>query len=181
MPPTPDRDPYYRLRHSAAHVMAQAVLELFPDGQIAIGPPIDDGFYYDFALSRPLTPEDLGDIEQRMRRIISERHPFVARVVSSDEARTLFTDQPFKLELIEGLSRGQSEDGSSADVGSVITTYRHDTFEDLCRGPHLAHTGEIPLDGFKLTSIAGAYWRGDEQPHASTHLRHGMAQQERAP
>ncbi|MBU6333606.1 MAG: threonine--tRNA ligase [Chloroflexi bacterium] len=163
MPPTPDRDPYYRLRHSAAHVMAQAVLELFPDGQIAIGPPIDDGFYYDFALPRPLTPDDLGEIEQRMRRIISGQHPFVARVVSADEARALFADQPFKIELIDGLSRDQHDDDPATDESTVITTYRHDTFEDLCRGPHLAHTGEIPTDGFKLTTIAGAYWRGDER------------------
>ena len=165
MPPTPDQDPYYRLRHSAAHVMAQAVLELFPDGQIAIGPPIDDGFYYDFALPRPLTPDDLGEIEQRMRRIISGQHPFVARVVGADEARALFAGQPFKIELIDGLAHGQHEhdDDASADERTVITTYRHDTFEDLCRGPHLAHTGEIPPDGFRLTTIAGAYWRGDER------------------
>jgi threonyl-tRNA synthetase len=143
--------------------MAQAVLELFPDGQIAIGPPIDDGFYYDFALPRPLTPDDLGEIEQRMRRIISGQHPFVARVVSADEARALFADQPFKIELIDGLSRDQHDDDPATDESTVITTYRHDTFEDLCRGPHLAHTGEIPTDGFKLTTIAGAYWRGDER------------------
>jgi threonyl-tRNA synthetase len=143
--------------------MAQAVLELFPDGQIAIGPPIDDGFYYDFALPRPLTPDDLGEIEQRMRRIISGQHPFVARAVSADEARALFADQPFKVELIDGLSRDQHDDDPATDESTVITTYRHDTFEDLCRGPHLAHTGEIPPDGFKLTTIAGAYWRGDER------------------
>lgn len=94
MPVNPQDDPYYRLRHSLAHVMAQAVLELFPEGKIAIGPPVEDGFYYDFDLPRPLTPEDLAEIEVRMRRIISGNHPFIYRVVTSEEARELFKDQP---------------------------------------------------------------------------------------
>jgi threonyl-tRNA synthetase len=161
MPVKPDTDPYYRLRHSAAHVMAQAVLEIFPEGKIAIGPPIEDGFYYDFDLPRPLTPDDLEEIEQRMRRIIAGRHPFVYRVVDPDEARSLFRDQPYKLELIEGLLHGQDEYGEQSGSGTVISTYKHDTFEDLCRGPHLEHTGQIPPDAFKLMSVAGAYWRGD--------------------
>jgi len=161
MPVKPDTDPYYRLRHSAAHVMAQAVLEIFPEGKIAIGPPIEDGFYYDFDLPRPLTPDDLEEIEQRMRRIIASRHPFVYRVVDPDEARSLFRDQPYKLELIEGLLHGQDEYGEQSGSETVISTYRHDTFEDLCRGPHLEHTGQIPPDAFKLMSVAGAYWRGD--------------------
>ncbi|MCS6841669.1 MAG: threonine--tRNA ligase [Roseiflexus sp.] len=161
MPVRPETDPYYRLRHSAAHVMAQAVLELFPEGKIAIGPPIEDGFYYDFDLPRPLTPDDLEEIEKRMRRIIAEKHPFVYRVVDPDEARALFRDQPYKLELIEGLLRGQDEYGEQGSSSTVISTYKHDTFEDLCRGPHLEHTGQIPPDAFKLMSVAGAYWRGD--------------------
>ncbi len=161
MPVKPDTDPYYRLRHSAAHVMAQAVLEIFPEGKIAIGPPIEDGFYYDFDLPRPLTPDDLEEIERRMRRIIAGRHPFVYRVVDPDEARALFRDQPYKLELIEGLLHGQDEYGEQSGSGTVISTYKHDTFEDLCRGPHLEHTGQIPPDAFKLMSVAGAYWRGD--------------------
>ncbi|MFO7166453.1 MAG: threonine--tRNA ligase [Chloroflexota bacterium] len=169
MPVSPDKDPYYRLRHSAAHVMAQAVLEIFPEGKIAIGPPIEDGFYYDFDLPRSLTPDDLEEIERRMRRIIAGDHPFIYRVVSADEARALFRDQPYKLELIDGLVQGADEygerskqaDASGDSGGVVISTYRHDTFEDLCRGPHLERTGQIPLDGFKLTSVAGAYWRGD--------------------
>jgi threonyl-tRNA synthetase len=163
MPVNPDSDPYYRLRHSAAHVMAEAVLELFPEGKIAIGPPIDKGFYYDFDLPRPLTPDDLSEIEQRMRRIIAGNYPFVYRVVSAGEARELFRDQPYKLELIEGLAQGQDEYGEAGSESTVISTYKHDTFEDLCRGPHLEHTGQIPPDGFKLLSIAGAYWRGDEK------------------
>jgi threonyl-tRNA synthetase len=163
MPVSPDKDPYYRLRHSAAHVMAEAVLELFPDGKLAIGPPIEDGFYYDFDLRRPLTPDDLQEVETRMRQIIKGDYPFVYHVVSADEARALFKDQPYKLELIEGLAKGQDEYGEvSAASGSVISTYKHDTFEDLCRGPHLNSTGEIPADGFKLLNVAGAYWRGDE-------------------
>src|SRR5262245_2138079 len=164
MPVSPDKDPYYRLRHSAAHVMAEAVLEEFPEGKIAIGPPIEDGFYYDFDLPRPLTPEDLAAIEERMRRIIKGDYPFQYRVVSADEARALFKDQPYKQELIEGLAKGQDEYGEQADGSSqVISTYKHDTFEDLCRGPHVERTGAIPADGFKLLNVAGAYWRGDEK------------------
>ena len=178
MPVSPANDPYYRLRHSVAHVMAQAVLEAFPDGKIAIGPPIENGFYYDFDLPRSLTPEDLEDIEERMRRIIRGNFPFERRVVSAEEARALFNDQPYKLELIDGLAKGADEYGEAVDAvdpsesaldaepgqpgGVVISTYRQDTFEDLCRGPHVDRTGQIPVDGFKLLSIAGAYWRGDE-------------------
>ncbi|KAB8144075.1 threonine--tRNA ligase [Chloroflexia bacterium SDU3-3] len=165
MPVTPQNDPYYRLRHSLAHIMAQAVLEEFPSGKVAIGPPIENGFYYDFDLPRPLTPEDLEQIEQRMRKIIKGNFAFERRVVSADEARELFKDQPYKLELIEGLARGADDNGEegagAAGEGAVITTYRHDTFEDLCRGPHVERTGQIAANGFKLMSIAGAYWRGD--------------------
>lgn len=161
MPVKPETDPYYRLRHSAAHVMAQAVLEIFPEGKIAIGPPIEEGFYYDFDLPRPLSSDDLEEIEKRMRRIIAGRHPFVYRVVDPDEARALFRDQPYKLELIDGLLHGQDEYGEQGSSSTVISTYKHDTFEDLCRGPHLEHTGQIPPDAFKLMSVAGAYWRGD--------------------
>ena len=171
MPVSSDKDSYYRLWHSAAHVMAEAVLELFPEGKIAIGPPIEDGFYYDFDLPRPLTPDDLPGIEARMRRIIKGDFPFQYREVSANEARGLFEDQPYKLELIDGLAHGQDEYG--ADLGmaegeqvrskTVITTYKHGTFEDLCRGPHLERTGQIAADGFKLLNVAGAYWRGDEK------------------
>jgi threonyl-tRNA synthetase len=157
-------DQLYKIRHSAAHVMAQAVLQMFPDAGIAIGPPIDDGFYYDFDLPRALTPDDLSEIEGRMRTIIAGKHAFIYREVSADEARQLFAGQTYKLELIEGLASGQNEYGESAK-GSMVTisTYRQDTFEDLCRGPHVANTSEIPADAFKLMSVAGAYWRGDEK------------------
>ncbi len=96
----------YKIRHSAAHVMAQAVLELFPDGKVTIGPPVENGFYYDFDLPRNLTPEDLEQIEKRMRQIVQAKHEFVKKVISADEARQIFKDQPYKLELIEGLEKG---------------------------------------------------------------------------
>jgi threonyl-tRNA synthetase len=165
-----DQEKLYRIRHSAAHVMAEAVLELYPEAKIAIGPPIDTGFYYDFDLGRDaegkprtFTPEDLEQIEKRMRQIISGKHSFVYREVSADEARALFHDQPYKLELIDGLAKGGIDEyGNEVDSKVVISTYKQDTFEDLCRGPHVEHTGQIPPDAFKLLSVAGAYWRGDE-------------------
>ncbi|NCC36673.1 MAG: threonine--tRNA ligase, partial [Chloroflexia bacterium] len=163
MPVDPNSDPYYRLRHSLAHVMAQAVLEIFPEGKVAIGPPIENGFYYDFDLPRALTPDDLSTIEAGMRQIVARDVPFLFREVSADEARQLFHDQPYKLELIDGLAQGLDEYGETAKGDTVISTYRQDTFEDLCRGPHLERTGQIDPAGFKLMSIAGAYWRGDEK------------------
>jgi threonyl-tRNA synthetase len=161
-----DQPDLYRIRHSAAHVMAQAVLEMFPDGKLAIGPPIEDGFYYDFDLPRSLTPEDLQKIEARMTEIIKENYPFIRREVSPEEARELFKHQPYKLELIEDiLSRGTDEYGNRLPEGQrpVLSTYRHDGFEDLCRGPHVERTGQIPADALKLLTVAGAYWRGDER------------------
>ncbi|MEZ4861439.1 MAG: threonine--tRNA ligase [Caldilineaceae bacterium] len=166
----PEKDQLYKIRHSAAHVMAQAVLELYPEAKIAIGPPIDTGFYYDFDLGkdengrpRTFSSEDLSTIEKRMRQIIGGRYPFVYREVTADEARTLFEDQPYKLELIAGLERGGVDEyGNETGEKPVISTYKQDTFEDLCRGPHVEHTGQIPPDGYKLMSVAGAYWRGDE-------------------
>jgi threonyl-tRNA synthetase len=153
----------YRVRHSAAHVMAQAVLEIFPDGKVAIGPPIESGFYYDFDLPRALTPDDLETVEKRMREIIQEDHKFARREVSADEARKLFSDQQYKLELIDGLEAGQEDEyGNKVEGDVVISTYKHDTFEDLCRGPHVESTGQINPDAVKLLSVAGAYWRGDE-------------------
>ncbi len=153
------------LRHSTAHVMAQAVLEAFPDGKIAIGPPIEDGFYYDFDLPRPLTPEDLEKIEARMREIVKGRHPFEYREVSADEARALFADQPYKLELIEDLAAGDTDEYGEPTSGEppIISVYTHDNFADLCRGPHLSDTGKIRPNAFNLLSVAGAYWRGDEK------------------
>jgi threonyl-tRNA synthetase len=164
------KDQLYKIRHSAAHIMAEAVLELYPEAKIAIGPPIENGFYYDFDLGRdehgkPITfqPDDLDKISKRMRQIIAARHPFVYREVSADEARNLFADQPYKLELIDGLARGEVDEyGNEVESKQVISTYKHDTFEDLCRGPHVDMTSQVPADSFELTSVAGAYWRGDE-------------------
>jgi threonyl-tRNA synthetase len=156
----------WKIRHSTAHVMAQAVRDLFPTGEakIAIGPPIADGFYYDFDLPRALTPEDLEKIEKKMRKVLSEDHQFLRRELSADEARELFQDQPYKLDLISGLEAGGFDEyGEPLDEETVISTYTHDDFEDLCRGPHVESTKAINPDAVKLLNVAGAYWRGDER------------------
>ena len=165
-----EKDLLYKIRHSTAHVMAQAVMELYPDAKLAIGPPIESGFYYDFDLGKdsdgkPLafSPEDLEKIEKRMRQIVAVKHEFNYRELSPDEARELFKDQPYKLELIDGLIEGDVDEyGAEIDETPVLSTYRQDTFEDLCRGPHVGDTSEIRPDAFKLLTVAGAYWRGDE-------------------
>jgi threonyl-tRNA synthetase len=164
------QDDLYKIRHSAAHVMAQAVLELYPQAKLGIGPPTSTGFYYDFDLGtdeagkpRTFTPEDLEEIEKRMRRVIGGQHPYEFREVSGEEAAELFADQPYKQELIAGLRQGQVDEmGEAVDAPVAITTYRQDAFEDLCKGPHVEHTGKIPGEAVKLLSVAGAYWRGDE-------------------
>ena len=154
----------YKIRHSAAHVMAQAVMEMFPDGKITIGPPVENGFYYDFDLPRNLTPEDLEQIEKRMRQIVQGKHEFKKTVISAEEAKKIFANQPYKLELIEGLEKGGLDEyGNPLKEKPEISIYQQDTFVDLCRGPHVASTKEIKQDAFKLMSIAGAYWRGDEK------------------
>jgi threonyl-tRNA synthetase len=156
-------DYLHKLRHSVSHVMAQAVLEKFPEAKIAIGPPIENGFYYDFDLPRSLTPEDLEEIEARMREIIAEGHDFVCHVVSEEEARQMFADQPYKLELIDGiLSGGVDEDGNPLTEAPELSIYTSGSFTDLCRGPHVENTKQIPTNAFKLLNVAGAYWRGDE-------------------
>lgn len=153
----------YKIRHSAAHIMAQAVLEMFPEGKIAIGPPVENGFYYDFDLPRNLTPEDLEQIEKRMRQIVQGKHEFKKQVISADEAREIFRDQPYKIELIDGLEKGGLDEyGNPLKDKPEISIYQHDTFVDLCRGPHVQNTKDVKQDAFKLMSIAGAYWRGDE-------------------
>jgi len=154
----------YRIRHSAAHIMAQAVLEKFPEGKVAIGPAIEDGFYYDFDLPRPLSMEDLENIEKRMRAIIQSKVDFVCKEVSAEEAKKIFHDQPFKLELIAGLEEGNvDEDGNPISEKPKITLYSQGGFVDLCRGPHVANSAEINPQAIKLLSVAGAYWRGDEK------------------
>ena len=154
----------YKIRHSTAHIMAQAVLEKFPEGKVAIGPAIEDGFYYDFDLPRPLTPEDLESIEKRMRGIIQSGLSFERRVVSADEAKVIFKDQPFKLELIEGLEAGELDDeGNPVSEKPEISIYSQGGFTDLCRGPHVENSRQINPAAIKLLNVAGAYWRGDEK------------------
>jgi len=155
----------YRIRHSTAHVMAQAVSEMFPGtAKIAIGPPIEDGFYYDFELPRALTPEDLEALERRMREIIAGNHSFQRKVVTAEQARALFADQPYKLELIDGLDAGGLDEyGEPIAEKPEISIYTQDTFTDLCRGPHVKDTGQINPAALKLLNVAGAYWRGDEK------------------
>ena len=159
-----EKSDIYRIRHSSAHVMAQAVLEMFPEAKYTIGPPIEDGFYYDFDLPRSLTPDDLQVIEKRMREIVNGNHEFHKRVLSEQEARQVFKDQPYKLELIDGLAAGGFDEyGNPLAEKPEISIYSHDKFVDLCRGPHVENTGQINPDAVKLMNVAGAYWRGDEK------------------
>src|SRR3954451_4315514 len=147
----------YVLRHSTAHVMAQAVLQLWPGAKFAIGPPIEDGFYYDFDLpgGAHFTEDDLERIEARMREIVAEDQPFIREEHSHEEGLRLFADQPYKREIIEGV------DPTEGAAGGVVSAYRNTPeFVDLCRGPHVASTKR--LGAFKLMRVAGAYWRGDE-------------------
>lgn len=142
-----------KIRHSLSHLMAQAVLELFPDTKLAIGPVIANGFYYDFDMGQPLTPQDLVKIEQKMRKQISQNIPFKKLDKSAVEAKELSKDQPYKLELINELIKDNQP----------LSYFQSGKFIDLCAGPHVSSTKEIKADAFKLTSIAGAYWRGDEK------------------
>ncbi|HSM02438.1 MAG TPA: threonine--tRNA ligase [Acidimicrobiia bacterium] len=142
------------LRHSAAHIMAQAVLDLFPGATFAIGPPIEDGFYYDFGVDDPFTPEDLERIEARMAELVAIDQPFVRDELTKEEALAEFSEHRFKTEII------QSVDEEEGAGGEVVSVYRNNGFVDLCRGPHLPSTGRLPA--FKLLRTAGAYWRGDE-------------------
>jgi len=141
-----------RVRHSMAHVMASGVLAMFPDAKIAIGPAIENGFYYDFDLPRRLKPEDLQVIEGHMTKLIAEDYPFEREIISRADALRLFRNQPYKIELINDLPEGEE-----------LSIYRMGSFIDLCRGPHVQSTGKLCPRGFKLISIAGAYWRGSEK------------------
>jgi threonyl-tRNA synthetase len=138
-----------RMRHSASHILAEAVKSIFPDAKLGIGPAIETGFYYDFELSRPLTPEDLPVIESKMKEIVKSNLPFRYEEVSKDKAREIFHDQPYKLELIDDIPDDK------------LGIYSQGSFVDLCRGPHVRYTSEVKA--FKLTGIAGAYWKGDEK------------------
>lgn len=140
------------LRHSIAHIMAEAVMNLFPGTKVAIGPAVEHGFYYDFDLPTPITQDDLARIEKEMRRLLSTPQNFVKEVIGRQEALELFKDQPYKCELINDLPQD-----------AEISIYRSGNFVDLCRGPHVANSKEINAQSFKLQKIAGAYWRGDEK------------------
>ena len=144
------------IRHSASHVLALAILEMFPEAKFAIGPAIENGFYYDFDLPRTLIPEDLIILEEKMRAIIKANYQFERAEISIDKALQDFEKlgQYYKIELIRDLAKNGNE---------KVSVYKSGPFVDLCSGPHLDSTGEIPADGFKLTKISGAYWRGDEK------------------
>lgn len=147
----PNDDKLSMIRHSMAHVMAEAVLEIFPGTKIAIGPSIENGFYYDFDLPRPLQDADLETITEHMKNIIASGVPFVRKEVSREEAKQLFADQPYKLELIDAIPENET-----------VSLYTQGNFTDLCRGPHVESTKQLNKEAFKLLSIAGAYWRGKE-------------------
>lgn len=157
------------LRHSTAHVMAQAVQELFPDAKLGIGPPVKDGFYYDFDVEKPFTPEDLKAIEKKMQEIQKRGQRFSRRVVTDEDAREELADEPYKLELIGIKGSASTDDGANVEVGGgELTIYDNlDAktgdlcWKDLCRGPHLPTTRNIPA--FKLMRNAAAYWRGSEK------------------
>jgi threonyl-tRNA synthetase len=151
-----DHEGLHVLRHSTAHVMAQAVCDLYPGTRYAIGPPVEDGFYYDFELPGSVGPEDLERIEARMAEIVASDQPFVREEVSRQEALERFGDQPFKREIIEALGA----EGGEVATGETVTVYRNGAWADLCLGPHVPSTGR--LGAFKLMKLAGAYWRGDE-------------------
>lgn len=153
------------LRHSAAHIMAEAVLDLFPGTKFGIGPAIENGFYYDFELPRPVTPEDFPAIENRMREIIRGKYNFKHSTQTVAQARASFNDQPFKLELIDAIAQGElgTHGEEHAKPTDEVSIYQHDHFVDLCAGPHVHDTGEVPEDAFKVMQIAGAYWRGSEK------------------
>lgn len=148
-------DSLYRIRHSLSHVLAMAVLEVFPEAKLAIGPPIENGFYYDFDLPRPIQPEDLTDLEERMRRIVAQNLTFTESSRSVEDALEFLKGQPYKQELVEDLIKNQGE--------TSVTFYTSGDFVDLCKGPHVASTRDIPAKSFTLSHAAGAYWRGDEK------------------
>jgi threonyl-tRNA synthetase len=164
----------YRIRHSAAHIMAEAMLERFPDARIAIGPPIEDGFYYDFGLPRPPSEEDLKWVENRMKEIIRKGVSFSEREVSPKEALEFFKSQPYKVELINDLVAGRVDENGNeiAAPAGKITFWTQDTFTDLCRGPHVKNSKEINPEAISITykPPAGAYWRGDEDRDQLTRI-----------
>src|SRR4030095_9827085 len=158
-------------RHSLAHLMAACIQEMFPEARFGVGPVIEDGFYYDVSLGRTLTPEDLTEIEKRMRQKVSQGCSFDRSEISTDEAISAFNGmhQDFKVELLRDLkTRGTTAVAGLDDANLVgesvseVSLYKTGSFTDLCRGPHVKNTREIAPDSFKLTRVSGAYWRGDQ-------------------
>ncbi|MGH2591672.1 MAG: threonine--tRNA ligase, partial [Actinomycetota bacterium] len=149
-----EADGLHVLRHSAAHVLAQAACDLWPGTRYAIGPPVEDGFYYDLELPGPISESDLAKIEDRMGEIVAADQPFVREELPRAQALERFADQPYKREIVETLEE------SEVGAGDTVTVYRNDAWSDLCLGPHVPSTGR--LGAFKLMKLAGAYWRGDE-------------------
>lgn len=161
----------YRMRHSAAHVMAEAVLELFPEARLAIGPPIEDGFYYDFDLGRDeegksitFSPQDLEEIEARMKALLKKNARFEQSSMPVQQALEFFRDEPYKVELIRDLAAGKVDDMGKpiSEAVDEVGIYQHRDFVDLCRGPHVAYTKQVKANAVKLLRTSGAYWRGDE-------------------
>lgn len=161
---SPDEGQIYRLRHSLAHVLAQAVQKFYPGTKLGFGPPIDDGFYYDFILPTPVTDTDLRTIEKEMRRIVREKQGFHREDLSPEDAlkRIEAMGEPHKLEYAKELIQEKGV--------TTISFYKNGAFLDMCEGPHVGNTSDLPVDGFKLHSIAGAYWRGDERNQMMTRI-----------
>lgn len=160
-----EKEKLFKKRHSLAHLLAIAVLDKYLDAKLAIGPVIENGFYYDFEFpSSSPTPEDLKDIQKRMKKLVLKKLDFEVKELSESEAKEIFKDQPYKLELIEEIAK----------KGEKITTYKTGDFIDLCEGPHIKNTSEINTDAFKLQKLAGAYWRGDEKNKMLTRI-YGLA------
>ena len=153
-----------KIRHSLAHLLGAAVLEIWPDTKLAIGPAIDNGFYYDFDFATPITDKDLGKIEQKMRELLKKWKGFEKTDVTEKEAEKLFAHNPYKLELIK----------EHAEKGDKLTTYKSGEFLDFCAGGHVDDIKEIAKDAFKLDRVAGAYWRGDEKNKMLTRI-YGLA------
>ncbi len=167
------KDDLYCLRHSLAHILAQAVLQVRPKAKLAFGPPVDDGFYYDFdfAGEPPLGTDDFADLEERMKKIIKENQKFEMRELSIPDAVSYLESrgEVFKVEHAQKLGQ---------DGHATISFWKNGPFEDLCEGPHVESTNKIARDLFKLDRVSGAYWRGDEKPpHADPHLWLGFPQQ----
>ena len=154
------------IRHSLAHILATAIQELYPKTKFGIGPVIENGFYYDFELTKPITLDSLPQIEKKMRELIKKDIHFKKKIVSANESKKIFKNQPYKLELIKDLIKDKQ--------GNKISIYESGDFTDLCKGPHIRLTKEINIDAFKLTKVAGAYWRGDEKNQMLTRI-YGIA------